>query len=140
MPPHPSGYNRRRNKKVVQSCVLVEQQCHNGSDNISNSEQQEAQLQLQEGYTAQIPLGHFVCPVPTVCCLLSPTFLSATKREPNSVYLCNKCTCFYTQSDGKRLKARYNQRTKPRFLSQEPKEHTVNSTSHQAQPADLPGL
>lgn len=78
MPPHPSGYNRRGNKKVEQSCVLVEQQWHNGSDSISNSEQQEAQLQLQEGYTSQISLGHFVCPVPTARCLLPPIFPSAT--------------------------------------------------------------
>lgn len=70
MPSHPSGYNRR-NKKIEQSCVLVEQQWHDGSDSISNSEQQEAQLQLQEGYIPQISTGHFLCilyPWHIICC------------------------------------------------------------------------
>lgn len=75
--------------------------------------------------------------VPMACCLLSPTFPSAPKREPNSVYLCNK---YHIQSDGKRLEAFYKQRTKLRFLSQGPKEHTVDSTSHHTWPPDLTGL
>lgn len=130
MPPHPSRYNRRRNNKIEQSCVLLEQQWQDGSDGISNIEQQEAWL--QEGYTSQISLGCFVCPVPIARSLLFPTWPSATKRQPNSVYLCNKFEYFHTQSDGTRLKAYCKQRIKLRFLSQEPKEHAVNSPSHQA--------
>lgn len=68
MPPHPK---RRRNKKIEQICVLVEQQCLDGSDSISNSEQQRARLQLQEGYTLKFHSGTLCVLYPwhVVCCL-----------------------------------------------------------------------
>lgn len=136
MPPQLSAYIRG-NKKIEQSCVLIEQHWHDGSDSISNSEQQEARLQLQEGYTAQIPLGHFVCPCTHGTLFAVSHFpLCHEKRAPIQFTFVINST---SKVMGKGSKPTIN-RTKLRFLSQGPKEHAVKSTSHHTWPADFPGL
>lgn len=136
MPPHLSAYIRG-NKKIEQSCVPVEQHWHDGSDSIANSEQQEARLQLQEGYTAQIPLGHFVCPC-THGTLFAVSYFPLCHEKRASIqftFVINSTS----KVMGKGSKPTIN-RTKLRFLSQGPKEHAVKSTSHHTWPADFPGL